>query len=27
VVGFENAHHAHGGEGAIYVRVRRAKSD
>ena len=26
VVGFEDAHIAHGGEGALYVRVRRAKS-
>jgi DNA-nicking Smr family endonuclease len=26
VVGFEDAHVAHGGEGALYVRVRRAKS-
>lgn len=25
VVGFENAHIAHGGEGALYVRVRRAR--
>ncbi len=25
VVGFEDAHIAHGGEGALYVRVRRAK--
>jgi DNA-nicking Smr family endonuclease len=25
VVGFENAHVAHGGEGALYVRVRRSK--
>ena len=25
VVGFEDAHIAHGGEGAIYVRVRRAR--
>jgi len=25
IVGFENAHSAHGGEGAIYVRVRRQK--
>lgn len=25
VVGFEDAHVAHGGEGALYVRVRRAK--
>jgi DNA-nicking Smr family endonuclease len=24
VVGFEDAHVAHGGEGALYVRVRRA---
>lgn len=27
VVGFEDARIAHGGEGALYVRVRRAKSD
>lgn len=26
VVGFEDAHVAHGGEGALYVRVRRAKA-
>jgi DNA-nicking Smr family endonuclease len=26
VVGFEDAHIAHGGEGALYVRVRRTKS-
>ncbi|MFA6264262.1 MAG: Smr/MutS family protein [Pseudolabrys sp.] len=26
VVGFEDAHIAHGGEGALYVRVRRAKA-
>jgi len=26
VVGFEDAHVAHGGEGALYVRVRRARS-
>ncbi|MGB9296001.1 MAG: Smr/MutS family protein, partial [Pseudolabrys sp.] len=25
VVGFEDAHVAHGGEGALYVRVRRSK--
>ncbi|MBS0245925.1 MAG: Smr/MutS family protein [Proteobacteria bacterium] len=25
VIGFEDAHIAHGGEGALYVRVRRAK--
>jgi DNA-nicking Smr family endonuclease len=25
VIGFENAHIAHGGEGALYVRVRRAR--
>jgi DNA-nicking Smr family endonuclease len=25
VVGFENAHITHGGEGALYVRVRRAR--
>jgi DNA-nicking Smr family endonuclease len=25
VVGFEDAHAAHGGEGALYVRVRRSK--
>jgi len=23
VVGFEDAHTAHGGEGALYVRIRR----
>jgi DNA-nicking Smr family endonuclease len=27
VVGFEDAHIAHGGEGALYVRVRRARED
>lgn len=26
VVGFEDAHAAHGGEGALYIRVRRAKA-
>jgi DNA-nicking Smr family endonuclease len=26
VIGFEDAHIAHGGEGALYVRVRRAKA-
>jgi DNA-nicking Smr family endonuclease len=26
VVGFEQAHIGHGGEGALYVRVRRARS-
>ncbi len=26
VIGFENAHIAHGGEGALYVRVRRARA-
>jgi DNA-nicking Smr family endonuclease len=26
VIGFENAHVAHGGEGALYVRIRRTKS-
>ncbi len=26
VVGFEDAHVAHGGEGALYVRVRRARN-
>jgi DNA-nicking Smr family endonuclease len=25
VVGFEEAHAAHGGEGALYVRLRRAR--
>ncbi|MEJ2436411.1 MAG: Smr/MutS family protein, partial [Pseudolabrys sp.] len=25
VVGFEDAHVAHGGEGAIYVRIRKSK--
>jgi DNA-nicking Smr family endonuclease len=25
VVGFEQAHIAHGGEGALYVRVRRVR--
>ena len=27
VVGFEDAHRTHGGEGALYVRVRRARSE
>lgn len=27
VIGFEDAHLAHGGEGALYVRVRRARGD
>ncbi|HEY0224623.1 MAG TPA: Smr/MutS family protein [Pseudolabrys sp.] len=27
VVGFEDAHVTHGGEGALYVRVRRAKTE
>ena len=27
VVGFEDAHVGHGGEGALYVRVRRARRD
>lgn len=27
VVGFEDAHIAHGGEGALYVRVRRARAE
>jgi DNA-nicking Smr family endonuclease len=27
VVGFEEAHMAHGGEGALYVRLRRGRSD
>jgi DNA-nicking Smr family endonuclease len=27
VVGFEEAHVAHGGEGALYVRVRRSRRD
>lgn len=27
VVGFEDAHITHGGEGALYVRVRRARND
>ena len=27
VVGFEEAHIGHGGEGALYVRIRRARSD
>jgi len=27
VLGFEDAHVAHGGEGAIYIRVRRLRSD
>ena len=26
VVGFEEAHIGHGGEGALYVRVRRVRS-
>ena len=26
VVGFEDAHIGHGGEGALYVRVRRARA-
>ncbi|HET7850034.1 MAG TPA: Smr/MutS family protein [Pseudolabrys sp.] len=26
VIGFEEAHVAHGGEGALYIRVRRARS-
>jgi DNA-nicking Smr family endonuclease len=26
VIGFEDAHVAHGGEGALYVRIRRSKS-
>jgi DNA-nicking Smr family endonuclease len=26
VIGFEDAHAAHGGEGALYVRIRRSKS-
>jgi DNA-nicking Smr family endonuclease len=26
VIGFEDAHIAHGGEGAIYVRVRRSRN-
>jgi DNA-nicking Smr family endonuclease len=25
VVGYEDAHIAHGGEGALYVRVRRSR--
>jgi DNA-nicking Smr family endonuclease len=25
VVGFEEAHIGHGGEGALYVRIRRAR--
>jgi DNA-nicking Smr family endonuclease len=25
VIGFESAHIAHGGEGALYVRIRRAR--
>jgi len=25
VVGFEEAHVGHGGEGALYVRIRRSK--
>jgi len=27
VIGFEDAHIAHGGEGALYVRVRKSRSD
>jgi DNA-nicking Smr family endonuclease len=27
VIGFENAHAAHGGDGAFYVRVRRGRGD
>ena len=27
VIGFEDAHIAHGGEGALYVRLRRRRSD
>jgi len=27
VVGFEDAHTAHGGQGALYVRIRRARGD
>lgn len=27
VVGFEDAHITHGGEGALYVRIRRSRSD
>jgi DNA-nicking Smr family endonuclease len=27
VIGFEFAHGAHGGEGALYVRIRRARRD
>jgi DNA-nicking Smr family endonuclease len=27
VIGFEQAHIAHGGEGALYVRVRRSRSE
>ncbi len=27
VIGFEDAHISHGGEGALYVRLRRARSD
>jgi len=27
VLGFEDAHVAHGGEGAIYIRIRRLRSD
>ena len=27
VIGFEDAHIAHGGEGALYVRVRRSRAD
>jgi DNA-nicking Smr family endonuclease len=27
VIGFEDAHIAHGGEGALYIRVRRSRAD
>ncbi len=27
VIGFEDAHIAHGGEGALYIRVRRSRTD
>lgn len=27
VVGFENAHITHGGEGALYVRLRRTRGE
>jgi DNA-nicking Smr family endonuclease len=27
VVGFEEAHVAHGGEGALYVRLRKVRDD